>query len=85
VAPDTSAPVSTAAATQCWLASDTDRAPLTPGDNVIGRDPGASIRVGLDPAAHLRIAAAGVSRRHALLSVTEEVPAWTCSAVVATA
>src|SRR4029077_5821013 len=59
-ATDTSTPVTSAAA-QCWLASDTDRAPLLTGDNVVGRDPDASIRVGLDPAADLRVAAAGVS------------------------
>jgi DNA-binding winged helix-turn-helix (wHTH) protein len=70
-ATETSAPVAPAAATQCWLASDTDRAPLTAGDNVVGRDARASIRVGLDPAADLRMTAAGVSRRHALLTVTE--------------
>jgi len=59
-------------AVQCWLASDNERAPLEPGDNVIGRDPLASIRVGLDPAADLRIDAAGISRRHALVVVAEE-------------
>jgi hypothetical protein len=60
-----------ATTSQCWLASDTDRAPLIPGDNIVGRDSHASIRVGLDPAADLRVAAAGVSRRHALLTVTD--------------
>ena len=59
------------AAAQCWLASDTDRAPLVAGDNVVGRDRSASIRLGPDPAADLRIAADGVSRRHALLTVTD--------------
>ena len=70
-ATDTSPPVTSTTATECWLASDTDRAPLVAGDNVVGRDPAASIRVGLDPAADLRVAAAGVSRRHALLTVTD--------------
>src|SRR5262245_17053952 len=59
-------------AVQCWLASDNERARLEPGDNVIGRDPFASIRVGLDPAADLRVDAAGISRRHALVVVAEE-------------
>jgi pSer/pThr/pTyr-binding forkhead associated (FHA) protein len=54
------------------LASDADRARLEPGDNVVGRDPLATIRVGLDPAADLRIDAAGISRRHALLVVADE-------------
>ncbi len=58
---------------QCWLASDNERARLEPGDNVVGRDPLASIRVGLDPAADLRIDAAGISRRRALVVVAEEV------------
>jgi DNA-binding winged helix-turn-helix (wHTH) protein len=57
---------------QCWLAADGERARLEPGDNVIGRDPLASIRVGLDPAADLRIDATGISRRHALIVVAEE-------------
>jgi hypothetical protein len=63
---------STLRAVQCWLASDNERARLEPGDNVVGRDPLASIRVGLDPAADLRIDAAGISRRHALVVVAEE-------------
>ena len=46
---------STLRAVQCWLASDNERVRLEPGDNVVGRDPLASIRVGLDPAADLRI------------------------------
>ncbi len=36
----------------------------------MGPDPDANIRV-VDPAANLRVAAAGVSRRHALLTVTD--------------
>ena len=63
---------STPRAVQCWLAADNDRARLEPGDNVVGRDPLASIRVGLDPAADLRIDATGISRRHALIVVAEE-------------
>ena len=57
---------------QCWLAADNERARLEPGDNVVGRDPGASIRVGLDPAADLRIDPTGISRRHALIVVAED-------------
>lgn len=63
---------STLGAIQCWLASDNERTRLEAGDNVIGRDPLANIRVGLDPAADLRIDAAGISRRHALVVVGEE-------------
>src|SRR5262245_45853675 len=63
---------STPRAVQCWLASGNERAPLEAGDNVVGRDPLANIRVGLDPAADLRIDAAGISRRHALVVVAEE-------------
>ncbi len=63
---------STLRAVQCWLAADNERARLEPGDNVVGRDPLASIRVGLDPAADLRIDATGISRRHALIVVAEE-------------
>ena len=62
---------STLHAVQCWLASDNERARLEAGDNVIGRDPLANIRVGLDTAADLRIDAAGISRRHALVVVAE--------------
>jgi hypothetical protein len=62
----------TTRAAQCWLASGNERARLAPGDNVVGRDPLASIRVGLDPAADLRIDAAGISRRHALVVVADE-------------
>jgi len=63
---------STGRAVQCWLASDNERARLAPGENVVGRDPLANIRVGLDPAADLRIDAAGISRRHALVVVADE-------------
>lgn len=59
-------------AVQCWLAADNERARLEPGDNVVGRDTLASIRVGLDPAADLRIDPAGISRRHALVVVAED-------------
>jgi DNA-binding winged helix-turn-helix (wHTH) protein len=68
---DTSMLIASRAVAQCWLASETDRAPLVAGDNVVGRDSHASIRVGIDPAADLRVAADGVSRRHALLTVTD--------------
>ena len=63
---------STLGAVQCWLTSGNERARLEAGDNVVGRDPLANIRVGLDPAADLRIDAAGISRRHALIVVAEE-------------
>lgn len=59
-------------AVQCWLTADNERARLQPGDNVVGRDPLANIRVGLDAAADLRIDATGISRRHALIVVAEE-------------
>jgi pSer/pThr/pTyr-binding forkhead associated (FHA) protein len=57
---------------QWWLAADNERAALERGDNVVGRDPLASIRVGLDRAADLRIDATGISRRHALIVVAEK-------------
>jgi pSer/pThr/pTyr-binding forkhead associated (FHA) protein len=44
-----------------WLAWSTERAQLVAGENVIGRD----------PAADVCIDAVGVSRRHALIVVTE--------------
>ena len=63
--------VTTARTAPCWLASETDLAPLMTGDNVLGRDPQATIRIGLDPAADLHIDASGISRRHALVVVTD--------------
>jgi DNA-binding winged helix-turn-helix (wHTH) protein len=59
------------ASTQCWLTCDNERAPLMAGDNVVGRDPGVQVRIGLDAAADLRIEPAGVSRRHALVVVAD--------------
>ena len=43
----------------CWLAWGTERAPLIDGENLVGRD----------PAADVRIDAVGVSRRHAIILV----------------
>ena len=63
---------STLRAVHCWLVSHNERARLEPGDNVVGRDPLATVRVGLDPAADLRIDATGISRRHALIVVADE-------------
>jgi DNA-binding winged helix-turn-helix (wHTH) protein len=69
---DTSVPAAARPiSTQCWLVSANDRAPLLVGDNVIGRDPLATIRIGLDAAADLRIDSAGISRRHALVIVAD--------------
>ena len=64
-------PAVVTATTPCWLASETDLAPLMAGDNVLGRDPQATIRIGLDPAADLHVDASGISRRHALVVVTD--------------
>lgn len=57
----------------CWLAHGTERAHLVAGENVVGREPAANIRVGLDPAADLRTDPAGVSRRHAKIVVADDV------------
>jgi DNA-binding winged helix-turn-helix (wHTH) protein len=46
-------------AAPCWLAWGRERAALTVGDNVLGRD----------PAAHVLIDRMGVSRRHAVIAV----------------
>jgi hypothetical protein len=45
-----------------WLAWGTSRAPLSHGENIVGRD----------PAAHVHIDAVGVSRRHAVIVVSDE-------------
>jgi DNA-binding winged helix-turn-helix (wHTH) protein len=46
----------------CWVAWGTERVPLRHGENLLGRD----------PAAHVRIDAVGVSRRHAMIVVTDD-------------
>lgn len=46
----------------CWLAWGTERAPLGPGDHLLGRDPLASVRID----------AISVSRRHALIKVAAD-------------
>jgi DNA-binding winged helix-turn-helix (wHTH) protein len=51
-----------ASALRCWLAWGSERAPLTSGENVVGRDSVADIRVD----------AVGVSRRHAMITVAGE-------------
>jgi DNA-binding winged helix-turn-helix (wHTH) protein len=53
----------------CWLTHGNDRIPLYAGENVVGRGPAATVRVGLDPAAVLRGDPEGVSRRHAIIVV----------------
>jgi DNA-binding winged helix-turn-helix (wHTH) protein len=60
-------------ATTCWLASGHERIPLHLGENVLGRGPIATVRVGLDPAADLRSDPEGISRRHAMIVVTDTV------------
>src|SRR5436190_451386 len=59
------------AMSQCWLICGGERAPLMASDNVVGRDPGVHVRIGFDAAADLRIEAAGISRRHALIVVAD--------------
>ena len=46
-------------AVACWLVWGKQRAPLSLGENMLGRD----------PSAHIRIDAVGVSRRHAMIVV----------------
>lgn len=45
----------------CWVTWSNERAPLSLGENVLGRDPSADVRID----------AVGVSRRHAMLVVDE--------------
>jgi len=54
---------SAAATASCWLMWGAQRAPLMAGENLIGRDPAA--RVSID--------VVGVSRRHAMIIVTDQV------------
>lgn len=46
----------------CWLTWGRERAPLVRGENLVGRD----------PAADVRIDAVGVSRRHAMIVVADD-------------
>lgn len=57
--------------TACWLARGDERIPLHGGENVVGRGPAATVRVGLDPAAGVRADPEGVSRRHAMIVVAD--------------
>lgn len=50
-----------AAPSRCWIAWGIERAMLHPGENLVGRDPGADVRID----------AVGVSRRHALIRVSD--------------
>ena len=60
-------------ATACWLANGNERIPLHGGENVVGRGPTATVRVGLDPASDLRADPEGISRRHAMIVVADTV------------
>ena len=60
-------------ATTCWLASGEQRIPLRVGENVLGRGPAATVRIGLDPAAGLVADPDGISRRHATIVVADGV------------
>lgn len=53
---------SASALATCWLAWGAERAPLIRGENLVGRD----------PAADVRIDAVGVSRRHAMIVVADD-------------
>ena len=53
---------SASALATCWLAWGTERAPLIRGENLVGRD----------PAADVRLDAVGVSRRHAMIVVADD-------------
>lgn len=50
-----------------WLVCGQDRAAIVPGENLVGRGPAATIRVGVDSAADLRADPVGVSRHHAMI------------------
>jgi hypothetical protein len=58
-------------AAPCWLTREDMRAPLIPGENIVGRGPTATIRIGLDPVADLRGDPEGVSRRHAMIVMSD--------------
>lgn len=57
-----------------WLTSGDVRVQIQAGEHVVGRGPTASLRIGLDPAAALRGDPVGISRRHAMLVVSDELP-----------
>ncbi len=59
---ESSAPVGPGNAATCWVAWGIERAVLKTGENLLGRDPSADIRID----------AVGVSRRHAVIRVTDE-------------
>ncbi len=60
--------------TMCWLIRGAERVPVSVGENVVGRGPSASLRIGLDPAAAIHGDPAGISRCHALIVVAGDVP-----------
>ena len=62
------------AAAMGWLTCGDARVQIENGEHVVGRGPTATLRIGLDPAAALRGDPVGVSRRHAMLVVTDEWP-----------
>jgi DNA-binding winged helix-turn-helix (wHTH) protein len=62
VAESTRAPTSAPASAGCWLTRQGQRVVLSRGENVLGRDPSADVRVD----------AVGVSRRHAMIVVANE-------------
>jgi DNA-binding winged helix-turn-helix (wHTH) protein len=68
-----SAPLPEAPSPACWLMRGQQTTPLAAGDNVVGRGPGVDIRVGPDSAANIRADATGVSRRHALFVVADDL------------
>ena len=56
-------------ATMDWLAAGEERVPIESGENVVGRGPSATLRIGLDPTAALHGDPAGISRCHAMIVV----------------
>ena len=60
--------------TMDWLTSSDARVPIKCGEHVVGRGPSATLRIGLDPAAALRGDPVGISRRHAMIVVADDLP-----------
>ncbi len=60
--------------TMGWLTKGDQRVPITAGENVVGRGSSATLRIGLDTAAALHGDPVGISRCHAVIVFTDEMP-----------
>jgi DNA-binding winged helix-turn-helix (wHTH) protein len=59
--------------TMGWLTRGDQRVPVAAGENVVGRGPSATLRIGLDTAAALHGDPVGISRCHAVIVMTDQV------------